>query len=190
MPKMNGFQLLKAIRSNPELELIPVIMLTAKADSESMITGLELKADDYITKPFDVKILLLKVQNLLNKERLLRTGKSDINKPVSRDEIFLNTLNSIIDNQLANTSLVTSDLASQLNMSLSTFSRNLKRISGKSPNSYLKEFRLHRAKEMIQSNSGNVSEIAVKVGFSSLSYFSSQYRLFHNCTPSEHFQEF
>lgn len=181
MPEMDGFEVLKRIRANSKTELVPVIMLTAKADLESHMTGLTLNADDYVTKPFEFPVLDLKIRNLIAKHEKL----NGTNKPASREAVFLHKLNSIIDDQLSNSELSVADISNSLNISSSTFNRQLKKVCNKTPNNYVKEYRLNRAKEMIISDIGNVSQIAFKTGFSSLSYFSSQYKNHFGTNPSK-----
>lgn len=198
MPEMNGYELLKLIRGNLETELIPVIILTAKVDLESQIIGLSLGADDYITKPFEFDVLDIKIQNLLVKhDKLINAKRIIIQYPILDDfttkpnpsrprEInFINNLNSILNQQLNNSKLSVSDIANSLNISSSTFNRKLKIICNTTPNTYITIFRLNRAKEMIHSNSGNISQIALKSGFSSLSYFSVQYKKYFGSNPSK-----
>lgn len=188
MPEMDGFEVLEKIRSNSKTEFLPVIMLTAKADMESHLTGLTLKADDYITKPFDFPVLDLKIKNLIAKhDKLKKVIKSSAKDSIldSREIVFLNKLNTIIDDQLANSDLSIGDISNAMNLSLSTFNRQLKKISKKTPNNYVKQYRLNRAKEMINSDIGNISQIAFKTGFSSLSYFSTQYKNHFGTNPSK-----
>ncbi len=187
MPLMDGFNLLKTLKNNTDTELIPIIMLTAKVELESKLYGLELGADDYITKPFEFRELNLKINNLLLKHRKLVNNKITNKelKPLSQETVFIKKLHLLLDEQMDNSKLNIDNIASQLNMSVSTFNRWHKKIIKSSPNQYLKEYRLSRAKEMIQLNYGNVSEIAFKTGFSSLSYFSTVYTDFFGVNPSE-----
>lgn len=188
MPEMDGFEFLKAVKCNTKTELVPIIMLTAKVELESKLYGLELGADDYITKPFEFRELNLKINNLLQRyQKLIKTLSTLPKENVidSQDSVFIKKLNLLFDEQLDNSKLNMDDIASQLNMSSSTFNRWHKKIVGKSPNQYIKEYRLNRAKEMIQLNYGSVSEIAFKTGFSSLSYFSTVYTDFFGINPSD-----
>ena len=188
MPEVDGYDFLKGIRANPKTRLVPFIFLTAKVELESKLHGMELGADGYITKPFEFRELNLKVRNLLlTKERYSQQKLQDPS-PVeehSQDTVFLKKLNLSLEEQLENTSLSTEDLAAQLNMSLSTFSRRLKKLTGLSPNQFMKEFRLKKAKDMIGVNYGTLSEIATKTGFSTLSYFSQSFKEHFGKNPSE-----
>lgn len=197
MPEMNGFEVLKQLRSEHRTELLPVIILTAKVDLESQIKGLSLGADDYVLKPFEFDVLDLKIKNLISKQnKMINAGTkttSDSSFPPfalipdsvgSREIAFINKLNAILDQQISNPKLSIADISESLDISTSTFNRKLKKVCNITPNSYLMQFRLNRAKEMIHTNSGNISQIAVKIGFSSLSYFSIQYKKYFGSNPS------
>lgn len=186
MPKMSGFEFLKAIRSNAETELIPVIMLTAMVELESKLEGLGLGADDYITKPFVFKEVNLRINNLLERrKKLFNAGYVSTKAPeaVSQEVIFLKKLNLLVEEQLEEPKLSISMLAAQLHMSLSTFNRKAKKVTGKAPVQYIKEYKLQKARKMIRLNYGNITEIARKCGFSSSSYFSTSYKEFYGCSP-------
>lgn len=190
MPEMDGFEFLHEIRSNPDTELIPIIMLTARADLESKLQGLELGADDYTTKPFEFRVLHLKIINLLQRrQKLLDALKPTLEQDSleSANVVFLKQLDLLLSEQIGDPKLLTGNIALQLNMSHSTFNRRLKKLTGKSPNQYTKEFRLQKARRMILMNYGNVSEIAFKTGFGSLAYFSSQYKTHFGSNPSGDF---
>ena len=165
--------------------------MTAKVELESKLRGLEIGADDYITKPFEFKELALKISNLLRtrKKLISKTGPANSSEPVSQDSIFIKKLNLLLNEQLDNSKLRIESVAFQLNLSLSTFQRKLKNITGKSPNQYIKEHRLLRARTMINVNYGNLSEIARQTGFGSLSYFSKAYKDFFGTTPSDDYPE-
>ncbi|MDC3337219.1 response regulator [Flavobacteriales bacterium] len=188
MPELDGYGFLEEIRANKETTLIPFIFLTAKVELESKLQGMELGADGYITKPFEFRELNLKVRNLLiTKQKVLQNAltKPGLVKEHSQDTIILKKLNLIMEEQLENSELTTDQLAISLNMSLSTFTRKLKKLSNKSPNQFMKEFRLIRAKQMVELSYGSLSEIARKTGFSTLSYFSHSYKEFYGKSPSE-----
>lgn len=191
MPEMDGFELLEALKNKRETELLPIIMLTAKVELESKLHGLELGADDYITKPFEFRELKLKIHNLLQRYKKLeeKLSAASTQNMDSQDAVFVRKLNLLFDEQIGNVHLSIEQVASQLNMSVSTFNRWHKRILGKSPNQYMKEYRLNRAKEMIRINYGSISEIAHKTGFGSLSYFSTVYTDFFGQNPSHDFPQ-
>lgn len=188
MPKMDGFELLKKVRENKGTETLPVIMLTAKVELESKLHGLELGADDYITKPFEFRELKLKIGNLLQRrEKMMSSAHPGGNGMVldSQEDLFLRKLNLLLNEQLEDAKLLTGSIADQLNMSLSTFNRRLQKVTEKSPNQYVKEYRLKKAQQMIRLKYGNISEIANKTGFGSPAYFSSSYKEFFGKNPTD-----
>lgn len=185
MPQMNGFQVLEHLRNSEKNRLTPIIMLTAKVELESKLRGLELGADDYITKPFEFKILVLKIANLIQKHRELQANNYTNYNFESQEEVFKRKLNLILDENIENSNLTVEELASMMNMSPATFNRKLKAHLGTTPNQYSKEFKLNRAKEMIQLNFGSISEIAVKTGFHNQAYFSTLYKDYFGHSPSE-----
>ena len=188
MPELDGYEFLQEIRAKKTTTLIPFIFLTAKVELESKLRGMELGADGYITKPFEFRELNLKVRNLLvTKQKVLQNALENpsLVKEHSQDTIVLKKLNLVLEEQLENTEITTDELALLLNMSLSTFTRKLKKLTSKPPNQFMKEFRLIRAKEMIELNYGSLSEIARKTGFSTLSYFSHSYKEHYGKSPSD-----
>lgn len=189
MPEMDGFDFLKAIRKKEEYSMIPVIMLTAKVDVESKLHGLELGADDYITKPFEFRELNLKINNILkSRERIieLATQEDPLDKKIiSQEEIFLKKFRLLLDESLGNVELNVSFLAKHLNMSSSTLQRRVQKIIGQPTVQVIKEYKLVRAQRMIKANYGTLSEIAFKTGFKSLAYFSTSYKEHFGHSPKE-----
>lgn len=188
MPEMDGFQLLKEIKSDPKTELLPIILLTAKVGLESKLYGLELGADDYITKPFEFKELFIKIKNLLKKqEKFIQLIGINLNDEAicSQDILFIKKLWILLEENIENPNLLVGFIADRLNMSPSTLQRNVKRIIGKPTVQVIKEYKLRKANELIKTNYGTISEIAFKTGFNSLPYFSSSYKDFFGKNPTE-----
>ncbi len=192
MPKMDGFDLCKQLKINELTSHIPVILLTAKAGQTHKLEGLELGADDYLTKPFDEKELKIRIQNLINQRQKLaqKFGKTIELKPkeiaiTSADEQFLNKVMEGIENNLSNEFFGVEDLAALVNMSRSQLHRKLKALTEQGPNQIIRNFRLQRAKDLLEKRSGSVSEIAFQVGYSSLSYFTKSFRNQFGITPTE-----
>lgn len=192
MPVMDGFELIRQVRANRETELIPFIMITAKVDLESKLEGLELGVDDYITKPFEFRELLLKITNFLTaRDKLLQRNLVQPDGPgfYSSESVLLNKLRLTLEEHLEHENISIDFLCKQLYMSPATLNRRIRNLTGKSPGQIVKEFKLKKARNMILMNFGSLSEIAVKSGFNSLSYFSSAYKEFYGCSPNEDFQK-
>ena len=192
MPEMDGFEMLSSLRKQQRTELVPVIVLTAKVELESKLKGLELGADDYLTKPFEFRELHLKINNLLQtRKKIMQFFLAKPEKPtaISQDATFLKKLWLLLDEHLENAEITIEFIARQLFMSPSTFQRRVKKLTGKSPIQVINEYKLKKAHNMIRINFGNLSEIANRSGFNSLSYFSASYKEYFGKSPSEDFPE-
>ena len=196
MPEMDGFEFSKYIKTNETTSHIPIIMLTAKANIESRIEGLELGADDYLIKPFDVKEIKARVKNLLEKQENLRqyfggkTVKTKIPKYSPLEDIFLTKVNKIIEKHYSKNSFGIQQFCEDMNMSSSQLLRKLKALTSKTTVEFIREYRLQRAAEMLEQQKGTVSDIAFAVGFESLSYFTKAFQEKHGVLPSEYRETF
>ncbi len=193
MPVMDGFTLLKKVKTNVEYSHVPVILLTAKNTVQSRLEGLELGADAYIEKPFSVDILLAQITNLLNNRDSIRAYY--FNSPIANlksiaytkaDEIFLESLNDIIVRNISNTNLDVEMMAEQMNMSRPTLYRKINAISNLTPNDLIKISRLKKAAELLIQGKLSLCLISEKVGFSSQSYFSRSFSKQFGISPSEY----
>lgn len=198
MPGMNGRELCEHIKKDEHTSHIPVILLTAKAGQSFKIQGLTSGADVYLTKPFDEKELHIHIKNLITQRENLQErfkalagqGVKNSLKPApvtvtSLEEKFLKRVSDIIEENMDNEFFSVEDLAKAVNFSRSQLHRKLKALTGKSPTELIREFRLTRAKELLEKRAGNVSEIAIEVGYSSLSYFTRSFKAEYGILPSE-----
>ncbi|MEP5103529.1 MAG: helix-turn-helix domain-containing protein, partial [Ekhidna sp.] len=158
---------------------IPIIMLTAKADSESKLKGLEVEADDFISKPFERKELLSRILNLVKSREKLkeRFSNSVMLKPAditisSVDQLFVEKLLALVEENIANSSFGVEELGHEMGMSRSQIHRKLQAIIGQTPSKFIRNMRLNRAMDLLKNNAGTVAEIAYMTGFTSPNYFS------------------
>ncbi len=192
MPKMTGTELCETLKKDVKTCHIPIILLTAKAGQAAKLKGLKTGADDYLTKPFDGHELLIRSKNLLAQRETLRNkfaGELKI-RPTelflsSVDERFITQVMEEVEDNLENEYYSVEDLANSVGFSRSQLNRKLKCLTNKSPNQLIREFRLTRAKEMLEQKSASVSEVAYSVGYSNLSYFSKSYKETFGELPSE-----
>ncbi|MEZ4858662.1 MAG: ATP-binding protein [Flavobacteriaceae bacterium] len=192
MPIMNGIELCEKLKTDVKTSHIPVILLTAKAEQSDKMEGLQTGADDYVTKPFDGRELLIRAQNLIKQREHLRQkfsselkiGPSEITL-TSMDERFMKQVLKTVEDNMVNEFYTVEDLASEVGFSRSQLNRKLKSLLGKSPNHLIRDFRLARAKELLEQKTGSVSEIAYQVGYSNLSYFTKSYKEAFGKLPSE-----
>ena len=188
MPEEDGFSLLSRLRKNPATELIPVIFLTAKNMVEAKIEGLELGADDYIVKPFSAAELLARSTNLIQKqEKLLKKGLISVSTEdiQPKPELLVKEIIAFIEENLSNFNLSVEMVAKHLKISKSTVQRKLKAAVDKNLNQLIREYRLEKARKMIERQAGSLSEIATATGFNSLSYFSYSYKKYYGTAPSQ-----
>jgi signal transduction histidine kinase/ligand-binding sensor domain-containing protein/CheY-like chemotaxis protein/AraC-like DNA-binding protein len=195
MPKMDGNALTRVLKNDERTSHIPIIILTAKSGQDSKLEGLETGADDYLTKPFDIKELQIRIRNLINLRKKLQqkfgqietdfSGKKDIplqsekDKPLKLrniDEKFLIKIQKVVNEHISEEDFSIEGLGSEVGMSRSQVLRKIKALTGKSPSIYVRSIRLLKAKEMIENGDGNISEVAYLVGFSSPIYFSKCFK--------------
>ncbi len=193
MPKMNGTELCKKIKSTFETSHIPVILLTARIAPEDEISGIETGADDYIHKPFNIQILRLKIQNIIEAREVLKKRFSQTNNFVAKemtvtspDEIFLQKAIDYVKEHLESPELSVEKMCGELNISRVHLYRKLKALTNQSPTEFIRIIRLKQAASLLIQNKLNVSEIAYMVGFNSHQYFSNSFQKHFNMSPKEY----
>ncbi|MBN2745027.1 MAG: response regulator [Marinilabiliaceae bacterium] len=198
MPGMNGLELLRHLRENVNTSHIPFVMLTAKTDIDSKIEGLETGADDYITKPFSTSYLLARIQNLLaQREKLQQLYRTNMptrgfevvpSQPQiqSQDQKFMEQLIGYMEQNIDNGNLVVDDLVSHMAVSRSVFFKKLKTITGLAPIEFIREIRVKRAAQLIESGEFNMTQISYMVGINDPRYFSKCFKQHFGMTPSEY----
>jgi len=192
MPQMDGYELCENIKTHESTSHIPVVLLTARADHKSKMTGLETGADDYLSKPFDAEELHLIIRNRIEERRIMREKFSkDITLeprhiPVSSlDEQFLQKVMRIIEVYMADENFTIEALSREAGYSHAQFYRKLKALTDQTPSQFLRKIRLKRAAELLQQKSDSVSQIAYHVGFSSLPYFNKCFKDEFGMTPGQ-----
>lgn len=192
MPVLDGFKMTDKLKKHERTSHIPIILLTAKAGQLHKIEGLETGADDYLTKPFDAKELLTRIENLIHQRKLLRKKFAGeiILKPSeiavnSADEKFLTNIMQAIEKNMGNEDFGVEELAREVAMSRSQLHRKLIALTNQAPSEVLRNTRLLRAKELLQKKFATPSEVAYKVGFNSHTYFSKCFKKEFGISPSE-----
>jgi two-component system, sensor histidine kinase ChiS len=193
MPKMDGYQFCNAIRADEKTSHIPIIMLTARADINDKIDGLETGVDVYLTKPFNARELLANVSNLLRQRIQLRKqfSTSTVIRPsdvtsVSVDQAFLEKVVKTIETHFEDEQFSVDILGEHVNMSVSQLNRKLNALIDQPPGQLIRSLRLQRAADLLAQKAGTVSEICYKVGFSDNAYFSRAFKKQFGCSPSEY----
>jgi DNA-binding response OmpR family regulator len=191
MPEMDGIELCRALKQDVRTSHVPVILLTARAGTDSKIEGLEIGADDYVTKPFDSKELVARVHNLIDQRRQLRKKFSAgvVLKPgevavSSLDDAFLQKAISIVEKRLSDEKFTVEELAIEMGMSRVQVHRKLTALTNQSASEFIRYMRLHRGMELLRKNAGTVSEIAYMVGFGKPSNFARWFQEQFGVLPS------
>jgi CheY-like chemotaxis protein/nitrogen-specific signal transduction histidine kinase len=197
MPKMDGFQFCAKIKTDERTSHIPVILLTAKASGESKIEGLETGADDYLTKPFDAKELKVRIKNLIDqrkklREHFLKEGIFNLdNKNIlSVDKKFLEKAVKIINEHLSDSLFGVESFASELAIGRTSLHKKVVALVGEPPGELIKRIRLSKAGILLKNKAGNISEIALEVGFNNPAYFSECFKKQFGVTPSQYQRNF
>ena len=183
MPDSDGYELCRVLKNDINTCHIPIILLTAKAAEEDILQGLETGADDYITKPFNTRILCARIKNLidlrssaqqtLNREMTLQPVKMSISQ---LDKRFLRKLKKAIDENLSDPDFNIEQLCKKMEMSQPTLYRKIHALSGESPTEFIRTCRLKRGAELLKGKSLTVLEVALEVGFSSANYFTKCFK--------------
>ena len=192
MPVMSGVRLCEKIKTNESTSHIPLILLTAKSNVEDKLEGLKMGADDFLIKPFDAKELSVRALNLVEGRRILREKYSSQSSIVPgeilvapQDKIFMEKILGLINTRIADASLSVEELSNNAGMSLSQLHRKLKAIVNMSGNQLIRKVRMDRAMELLQKNTGNISEISFSVGYEDPGYFSKSFYKYFGKLPSE-----
>lgn len=194
MPKMDGLELCKEVRSNILWSHVPLVLLTAKTDSESKIDGLNYGADSYIVKPFSMEILKAQICNLIESRKMLRKRFTEmpfvpLNSVASNlaDDKFLSKMNQIIESNISNIDFTVDKLAEELYISRSGMFAKIKMLTDVTPNELIMLIRLKKAAELLAENKYKINEVAYMVGFNSPSYFTKCFQKQFGIKPGEYF---
>jgi signal transduction histidine kinase/ligand-binding sensor domain-containing protein/DNA-binding response OmpR family regulator len=192
MPEMTGVQLCEKIKTNQATSHIPVIILTSKSSNDSKLVGLETGADDYITKPFNASLLEARVKNLLENRRKLRERFSQATELLpkeitlnSTDEHFLAQAIRVVEQHIHNPELDIQYLEHELKMSNMQLYRKLKSLTNLSGNEFIKNIRLKKAVQLLETDKYSIAEVAFQVGFNDPSYFTRMFKKEYGKAPSE-----
>ncbi len=198
MPSMSGIEMCKYIKNDVRTCHIPIILLTARTNNEYKSASFEALADDYIEKPFNVKLLLKSVKRLLLtrqkiKEALLEgnlmTDKDPLPSTDNSNHNFLIELDSYLQKNLIDSNLNVAKISQEMGISRSSLHNKLKNLSGLSASEYIRNKRVIKAAQMLKEKRLSVLEIAYQTGFSSSSYFIKCFRQKYGVTPKEYMEQ-
>lgn len=193
MPEMDGLHFCKRIKQNVQTSHIPVLLLTAQAETAQQIKGLEMGADDYVIKPFSIALLDAKVQGILRMRKKLREYYA-VSKEIEPekltfnpvDEAFLKTAIDLVEQHLDAYDFSVDKFSRELGMSRSNLYLKIKAITGESVTGFIKRIRLKKAVELMESKKYTMAEVAYMCGFNTPSYFSTAFKQFYGMMPTEY----
>ncbi|UXP32060.1 response regulator [Reichenbachiella agarivorans] len=193
MDGMNGLDFCKKLKQDERINHIPIILLTAKGDSEDKIKGYEVGADAYISKPFNLKELNTRVHAILDSRQAV-IGKFKSNKSLSPSEVgmtsidekFLNRVMTYIEENLSSSEFTVEMLARECGLSQLHLNKKLKALVGDTANSFIRNIRIQRAAQLLKRNMYSISEIMYEVGFNDAKYFRDCFKKEYQMTPSEY----
>ncbi len=193
MPDMDGLDFCHRIKTDERTSHIPFVLLTALSTQDERLTGLQTGADDYLTKPFDARELLIRCHNLIDTRRQLHDRfKRDIRiqpkeiTATSADEKFLGRVMAIVEANLGNADFSAEQFGQEVGLSRMQLHRKLVGLTGVAASDFIRLMRLKRAAQLLEGRTGSVSEIAYGVGFNSLSYFAKCFREQFGMLPTDY----
>lgn len=197
MPKMNGLELCKHIKTDLRWSHIPVILLTGRTDEQMEMEGLKLGADDYITKPFNVEMLRLRVKKLVEKKEdrqkqfreKMDVAPSDITI-TSVDEQFIQHAIKICEEHISDTAFSVEMLGHELSLSRTYLYKKLINITGKGPAEFIRTIRMKRGKQYLEKTSMQITEIATALGYNSPKRFTENFKIEYGVSPSEYLRKY
>ena len=189
LPGMDGFTLTQKVKNDFRTSHIPVILLTAKGQMESQITGAKAGADAYMPKPFNQHLLEERVKGLIeNRDRMRRRFTNEITNPSSvlkGERKFLIEFEALIEKNLADSTLSVEKLSHELGMSRVQLFRKISALTNKNVSDYIADFKLQKAKALLTNSDKTIAEIAYETGFNNPSYFTTFFKQKTNQTPTE-----
>lgn len=192
MPIMNGLEFCSKIKADDVTCHIPVILLTARSNESQRIEGYEHGADAYITKPFNIDLLMTRIESMLANRRKIKLAQSDRGTETvetvetnSADNLFIGRFREVAMQHLGDVNLKMDDLGNELRLSRVQLYRKIKALTGKSPSDIIREMRLNRGHYLLCHTDRPISEIAYEVGFAVPSYFTTCFKKQYGINPTE-----
>ncbi|MDE6808052.1 MAG: helix-turn-helix domain-containing protein, partial [Prevotella sp.] len=195
MPEMDGFTMLRMIKTNMNIAHVPVIMLTSKADVRNRLEGLEHGADAFLAKPFDMNELRMTIDNLIQTRMRLKgkfTGAQQqadkVEQPEVKgnDELLMERIMKAVNKNLSNSDFNVDMLTQEVGISRAQLHRKMKEMTGISTSEFIRNIRLEQAARLLKEQKVNVTQVAYAVGFSNLAHFSTIFRKHFGMSPSEY----
>ena len=198
MPEMDGFTLLRMIKTNMNLNHIPVVMLTSKAAGANRLEGLEKGADAFLAKPFDMDELHMVINNLISTNLRLKGKYSGLQQPKDKieekpikgnDELLMERVLKEVNEHLDDNDFSVEMLAKGVGISRAQLHRKMKELTGIPVSEFIRNIRLEQAVRLLEEQKINVTQVAYSVGFSNLAHFSTVFRKQFGVSPTEYIEQ-
>ena len=195
MPHMDGFEFCRLLKSDIQISHIPVILLTARDNTDSLAAGYKLGADFYLAKPFDDDVLLTVIRNLLwNREQIKNYYRDAVQVSImpknqtfsNADEQFLLKLNKLVLDNIDNSDLDVKYLTVEMGMSRASLYNKVKALTGLGVNDLINRIRIEQAMRLLTDTDIPIAEVSERIGFSNARYFSTCFKQFTSMTPREY----
>ena len=198
-PEMDGFTLLRLIKTNPRVAHLPVVMLTSKTDIASRLEGLDRGADAYLAKPFTTAEVAATLHNLLAQRQLLHgkfsgaqqagVERAEIPEQRGNDELLMDRIMESINKHLADSDFSVDQLCAEAGISRAHLHRKMKEMTGLPITEFIRNIRLEQAARLLREQKLNITQVAYTVGFSNLGYFSTVFRKHFGIAPRDYIQQ-
>ena len=195
MPEMDGYELTRTIKGDANYKHLPIILLTAKTQEEDEEEGLEAGADEFLTKPFRLKDLKLRIDNMIENRKRMQTdaaqegveeNRPKVAKPLTPDEIFINRARDFVYQHLSDEDYDRDALAADMGASASTLYNKLRAITGMNVSTFIRDIRMKEARRLAEADpTMRVSDLAYSVGFHDPRYFSTCFKKHFGIQPKE-----
>ena len=198
MPEMDGFTLLRMIKTNMNLNHIPVVMLTSKAAVANRLEGLEKGADAFLAKPFDMDELHMVINNLISKNLRLKgkfsgvqqqKDKVEEKKVKGNDEVLMERIMKVVNEHLDDSDFNVEMLTKEIGISRAQLHRKMKEMTGLPVSEFIRNIRLEQAVRLLEEQKINVTQVAYSVGFSNLAHFSTVFRKQFGVSPTDYLEQ-
>jgi YesN/AraC family two-component response regulator len=195
MPEMDGFTMLRMIKTNTNVAHVPVVMLTSKADVANRLEGLERGADAFLAKPFDMEELHMVIENLIQGRQRLKGKYSGAQKQIDKvvqpevkgnDELLMESIMKAVNKHISNSDFNVDMLTQEVGISRAQLHRKMKEMTGISTSEFIRNIRLEQAARLLKEQKINITQVAYTVGFSNLAHFSTIFRKHFGVAPSEY----
>ncbi|WP_285822016.1 ATP-binding protein [Xylanibacter muris] len=195
MPEMDGFTMLRMIKTNINLSHIPVIMLTSKSDVGNRLEGLERGADAFLAKPFDMEELHMNIENVINNMMRLKSKFSGVQKQMANietkevkgnDELLMERIMKVVNEHIGDSDFGVDMMTKEVGISRAQLHRKMKELAGVSAGEFIRNIRLEQAARLLREQKLNITQVAYTVGFSNLAHFSTLFRKYFGVPPTEY----